>query len=140
MNVKRNFYSSYVCKNCFKCKILESLDKSHRSFEYLSPKNDLKDLHSELKQVFADQIADMIITDTMEMSKRVQITVFHDLTICRYKIRCGQLSKRKLFIKIIRRMKKSYLQVITNFNVACFTFLFVHFTKVTGFSCIKENM
>ena len=45
--------------------------------------------------------------------------------IFRYEIRCGQSLKQKLIVKIIRRMKKSYFQVIDDWFLCNFTlFLF----------------
>ena len=60
--------------------ILEHLDTPHGYFEYLSPKNELEDLHSVMQRVFADEIADGKITVTLVKAKKVQILVFHGIT------------------------------------------------------------
>ena len=60
--------------------ILELLDTPHGYFEYLSPKNELEELHSAMQRVFADEIADGKITVTLVKAKKVQIPVFHGIT------------------------------------------------------------
>ena len=60
--------------------ILEPLDIPHGYFEYLSPKNKLEDLHSAIKRVFADKIADGKIKVTLVKAKKVQIPAFHGMT------------------------------------------------------------
>ena len=60
----------------------------HGYFEYVSPKNELKDLHSAKQRVFSEEIADGKITATQVKAKRIQIPAFRgkDLRI-RDKIR-----------------------------------------------------
>ena len=60
--------------------ILEPLNKPHGYFEYLSPKNELEDLHSAIQRVFAMEIADGKIKFTLVKVKRVQILAFHGMT------------------------------------------------------------
>ena len=60
--------------------ILEPLDTPHGYFDYLSPKNELEDLHSAIQRVFADEIADGKIRVTLVKAKKVQIPVFHGIT------------------------------------------------------------
>ena len=43
----------------------------------MSPKNELKDLHSSKQRVFANKIADSKITATLVNANRVQIRAFH---------------------------------------------------------------
>ena len=57
--------------------ILQPFDILHGYFEYLSPKNELKDLHNAKELVFAEEIADDKIIATYLMAKRVQIPAFH---------------------------------------------------------------
>ena len=59
---------------------MERLDTPGGYFEYLSPKNELEDLHSAIQRVFADEIADGKITVTLLKAKKVQIPVFHGIT------------------------------------------------------------
>ena len=59
--------------------ILQSLDKLHQYFEYLSLKNELKDLRSARQRVFAEEIANGKITTALVNAKRVQVPVFHDM-------------------------------------------------------------
>ena len=49
----------------------------HGYFEYLSPKNELKDLHSAKQRVFSEEIADGKTTAKLVRDKRLQIPVFH---------------------------------------------------------------
>ena len=60
----------------------------HGYFEYVSPKNELKDLHSAKQRVFSEEIADGKITATQVKAKSIQIPAFRgkDLRI-RDKIR-----------------------------------------------------
>ena len=60
--------------------ILQPLDILHGYFEYLSPKNELKDLQSAKQQVFAKEIAGGKIIATLLKAKRAQIPTFHDMT------------------------------------------------------------
>ena len=57
--------------------IWQPLDKLHRYFEHLPPKNEFKDLHSAKQRVFAEETANGKITATLVNAKRVQIPVFH---------------------------------------------------------------
>ena len=45
--------------------ILQPSDILHGYFEYLSPKNELKDLHSAKQRVFSEEIADGKIIATL---------------------------------------------------------------------------
>ena len=49
----------------------------HGYFEYFSPKNELKDLHSAKQWVFSEEIADGKITATLVKAKRIHIPAFH---------------------------------------------------------------
>ena len=60
--------------------ILQPLDILHGYFEYLSPKNELKDLHSAKQRVFAKEIADGKIIATFLRAKRVHIPALHGMT------------------------------------------------------------
>ena len=59
--------------------ILEPLNKLQGYFEYLSPKNELEDLHSAIQRMFAKEIADGKITVTLVKVKKVQILAFHGM-------------------------------------------------------------
>ena len=59
--------------------ILEPLNKLHEYFEYLSPKNEVEDLHSAIQRVFAKEIANGKITVTLVKVKRVQILAFYGM-------------------------------------------------------------
>ena len=48
----------------------------HGYFEYFSPKNELKDLHSAKQWVFSEEIADGKITATLVKAKWIQIPAF----------------------------------------------------------------
>ena len=49
----------------------------HGYFEYLSPKLELKDVHSAKQRVFSEEIADGKITAKLVKAKRLQIPAFH---------------------------------------------------------------
>ena len=53
------------------------MDILHGYFEYLSPKNELKDLHSAKQRMFSEEIADRKITAKLVKAKRIQIPAFH---------------------------------------------------------------
>ena len=53
------------------------MDILHRYFEYLSPKNELKYLHSAKQRVFSEETADGKITAKLVKAKRIQIPAFH---------------------------------------------------------------
>ena len=46
-------------------------------FEHLSPKNELKDLHSEKQRVLSEENADGKITANLVKAERMQISAFH---------------------------------------------------------------
>ena len=76
--------------------ILEPLNKLHGYFEYLSPKNELDDLHSAIQRVFAKEIADGKITVTLVKVKKKGTNPslpWYDRPTDTNKIRCGQSSK-----------------------------------------------
>ena len=77
MNVERNFDGSYASNNFLWLNILQSLGILHGYFEYLSPKIELKDLHSAKQRVFSEKIADGKITAELVKAKRIQIPAFH---------------------------------------------------------------
>ena len=52
------------------------MDILHGYFEYLSPKIELKDLHSAKQRVFSEEIADDKITAKLVKAKRIQIPAF----------------------------------------------------------------
>ena len=110
--------------------MLQSLDILHGYFEYLSPKNELKDLHSAKQRVFSEEIADGKITAKLEKAKRIQIPVFHG-TDLRIRDRVRSIMKAKLDSEKIRRIKKSYFQVINyyNFYITFLRFCFCSFYK-----------
>ena len=60
--------------------ILQPLDKLQGYFEYLPPKNELKDLHSAKQRVFAEETANGKITATLVNTQRAQIQFFHCMT------------------------------------------------------------
>ena len=81
MNVERNFpgsYAFYVMENHHI--ILQPLDILHEYFGYLSPKNELKDLHSAKQWVFAEEIANGKIIAALLKAKRVQVSAFNGMT------------------------------------------------------------
>ena len=53
------------------------MDILHGYFEYLSPKLELKDVHSAKQRVFSEEIADGKITAKLVKAKRLQIPAFH---------------------------------------------------------------
>ena len=53
------------------------MDILHGYFEYLSPKNELKDLHSAKQRMFSEEIVDRKITANLVKAKRIQISAFH---------------------------------------------------------------
>ena len=71
--------------------ILKPLDTPHGYFEYLSPKNELEDLHSAIQRVFADEIADGKIRVILVKTKKVQIPVFHGITDLQIRDKVGSI-------------------------------------------------
>ena len=59
--------------------ILQAFNKLHGYFEYLSPKNELKDFYGAKQQVFAEEIANSKTAATPVNVKRVQIPVSHGM-------------------------------------------------------------
>ena len=53
------------------------MDILHKYFEYLSPKNELKDLHSAKQRMLSEKIADGKNTAKLVKTKRIQIPAFH---------------------------------------------------------------
>ena len=53
------------------------MDILHGYFEYLSPKNELKDLHSAKQRMFSEEIVDRKITAKLVKAKRIQIPALH---------------------------------------------------------------
>ena len=53
------------------------MDILHGYFEYLSPKSELKDLHSSKQQLFSEEIANGKITAKLVKAKGTQIPAFH---------------------------------------------------------------
>ena len=51
--------------------ILQAFNKLHGYFEYLSPKNELKDFYGAKQQVFAEEIANSKTAATPVNAKRV---------------------------------------------------------------------
>ena len=76
--------------------ILQPLNKLHRYFEYLSPKNELKDFHSAKQRVFAGEIANGKITATLVNTKRVQISVSHGMADLQIQDKVRPIIKSKL--------------------------------------------
>ena len=76
--------------------ILQPLDKLHRYFEYLPPKNELKDLHSAKQRVFAEETANGKITATLVNAKRVQIQVFHGMADLQIRDKVRSIIKAKI--------------------------------------------
>ena len=71
------------------------MDILHGYFEYLSPKNELKDLHSAKQRVFSEEISDGKITAKLVKAKRIQIPVFHG-TDLRIRDRVRSIIKARL--------------------------------------------
>ena len=67
----------------------------HGYFEYLSPKNELKDLHSAKQRMFSEEIADRKITAKLVKAKRIQIPAFHR-TDLRIRDKAWSIIKAKL--------------------------------------------
>ena len=76
--------------------ILQPLDKLHRYFEYLPPKNELKDLHSANQRVFAEETSNGKITATLVNAKRVQIQAFHDMADLQIRDKVRSIIKAKI--------------------------------------------
>ena len=73
-----------------------ALNKPHRYFEYLSPKNELEGLHSAIQRVFPEEIADGKITVTLVKVKRVQIPAFHGMTDLQIRDKVRSIIKAKI--------------------------------------------
>ena len=76
--------------------ISQPLDKLHGYFEYLPPKNELKDLHSAKQRVFAEETANGKITATLVNAKRVQIQVFHGMADLQIRDKVRSIIKAKI--------------------------------------------
>ena len=71
------------------------MDILYGYFEYLSPKNELKDLHSAKQRMFSEEIADRKITAELVKAKRIQIPAFHR-TDLRIRDKAWSIIKAKL--------------------------------------------
>ena len=76
--------------------ILQLLDILYRYFEYLSSKNELKDLHSAKQLVFAKEVADRKIIATLLKAKRVQIPAFRCMTDLQIRHKVRSIIKAKI--------------------------------------------
>ena len=76
--------------------ILQPLYKLHGYFEYLPPKNELKDLHSPKQRVFAEETAYGKITATLVNVKRAQIPAFHGMADLQIRDKVGSIIKAKI--------------------------------------------
>ena len=71
------------------------MDIIYGYFEYLSPKNELKDLHSPKKRMFSEEIVNRKITAKLVKAKRIQIPAFHR-TDLRIRDKAWSIIKAKL--------------------------------------------
>ena len=73
----------------------QPLDKLHGHFEYLTPKNELKDLHSANQHAFSEEIGNGKITATLVNNKRVQIPAFHGMADLQIRDKVQSIIKAK---------------------------------------------
>ena len=71
------------------------MDILYGYFEYLSPKNELKDLHSAKQRMFSEGIADGKNAAKLVKAKRIQIPAFHR-TDLRIRDKAWSIIKAKL--------------------------------------------